>query len=900
VARTSGSAVALSRDERIAVVANRTQGSVSVFRLSVGSGGVSASIVQSFDAGTDEPWAAVFGLDDDTAYVLFKNAQVVRKLTNLHATPEFADASVAVGAEPTSILITPSGDKLFVANFGEGTVSVITTQDFASPVTIDLNPVLVRTGVFSSTLRPDAKKVPVRLGLAHPRALAITDNGDDADLDETLYVTEFFSQPLQGSQLRDSAQAADPERNRGGYVYPISMKTGQPGFAIPIAPIDDTGFVDGTGSTTGCFPNQLYSAAVDRGRLYVTSLCASPRGPLGPTVKAADGSVTTTDKNFKTLLHPTVFVIDTRTNQESHAQASVLTHTLDQYYQAGEDATDERMPLIPNEITFANSNPNGASAYVSALGADAIFRLDYDSVGSLRGIGDPNARYIDIHSLHGLPVGVALSRASRPEFALVVSDATARLSVVDLAEHRVNAVSSYVDEDAAQAFRSSDLAQGKGFFGTGRDIWSFKGQAWSSCESCHPGGLSDGVTWFFARGPRRTISTAGTYDKNPDLDARTRRMLLWGANIDELHDIEAIARGVSGGVGAVLWSYADSATNDCRLLYDGSMPSASNTGPCFGQKPTPTLQNGLNGALSDLDMGTPCLRADADCARDSLPDWRMIETFIRSQRAPHGPVVCATSQSSECLDPNDIAAGRQLFEEGRCAGCHGGPGWTVSKLFYQPGAVQNGELPYAKPAALTPADLGVLRTNTYSVPSTLLALNPTAAAGSGSATFRRMPAPDASESDVIEFLYTASNQTDDQVRCALRDVGTFPAQVPDAPTNTTGITLPGSPRIQELRQDMKTLAQGAEGFNVPSLFGLALGAPYFHAGNALTLEAVFDVDTFSRHHQALAPAFLTGPTHNEQIRQLVAFLLSIDEHTVLEPVLHTDATGAPLNHDFCQ
>src|SRR5437588_12256763 len=87
VARTSGSAVARSRAERIAVVSNRSQGSVSVVALSVQSGLTQARVVRSFDTGTDEPWAAVVGLDDDTAYVLFKNAQRVRRLTSLHGKP---------------------------------------------------------------------------------------------------------------------------------------------------------------------------------------------------------------------------------------------------------------------------------------------------------------------------------------------------------------------------------------------------------------------------------------------------------------------------------------------------------------------------------------------------------------------------------------------------------------------------------------------------------------------------------------------------------------------------------------------------------------------------------------------------------------------------------------------
>jgi hypothetical protein len=37
--------------------------------------------------------------------------------------------------------------------------------------------------------------------------------------------------------------------------------------------------------------------------------------------------------------------------------------------------------------------------------------------------------------------------------------------------------------------------------------------AWSSCGSCHPSGLSDGVTWLFGDGPRNTIAMDGLYSK---------------------------------------------------------------------------------------------------------------------------------------------------------------------------------------------------------------------------------------------------------------------------------------------------------------------------------------------------------------------------------------------------
>jgi DNA-binding beta-propeller fold protein YncE/mono/diheme cytochrome c family protein len=880
VARTTGGAVALSADERVAVVTNRSESVITVFRLAPEKGLSTAMITGATSipiSDGSEPWASVVDLDDDTAYVLFRSARSVGKITGLHSgKPKLEDNRVGVGSEPTAITISPSGQKLFVANWGEGTVSLITTSDFLPQAKIDLNEVLVETGALGS--------VTSRPGLAHPRALAITDNGDDDDLDETLYATEFFSQPIPGVDA-----AADPDITRLGLVYPMSVKSGQPADAIRIAAVPQTGFADSEGSMTGCFPNQLYAAAADGGRLYVTSMCTSPRGPLGP--KAKDGTVT--DKNFKTLFHPAVFVVDTTTNQELPEQRALLTQMLDGYYQNGEDATNERMPLIPNDIVFASPSPGGSRAYVSALGADAVFPLDYDQGGSLQQIGAPGARYIDANAERGLPIGVAVSKVSTHPFGLIVSDAKARLSIVDLETQTVTFRDSDADSARATSFRDSDEALGRGFFGTGRDIWSFKGQAWSSCQSCHPDGLSDGVTWSFARGPRRTISTAGTYEKTEDPAQRQRRMLLWGANIDELHDVEAIVRGVSGGVGAVGWGYsADHADNQCRLLYDGSAGTTSTDGPCLASKSTTYLDNGLNGSLAALDTGNACSSETAECDVNAIRDWPKIDSFIRALRAPRAPTD---------LPPESVAAGLTLFRSGRCAGCHGGPGWTLSKLFYTPSIEQNGSLPYKKPttdyASVAPR-LGALRSEAYTVPEALWPLNPAAASNAGVAPFRNVPpVPDTADafSAFIDALYAGAG--DDQIRCVLRDVGTFPAQA--AGRNVAAVTPVGARGVMEVRQDGTTLAQGQMGFNIPTLFGLSLGAPYFHAGNARTLEEAFDSKTFAQHHQALSADFLMPGASPDSIRDLVTFLLSIDESTPLEPLPTVDPAGLPISYDFC-
>jgi hypothetical protein len=109
-----------------------------------------------------------------------------------------------------------------------------------------------------------------------------------------------------------------------------------------------------------------------------------------------------------------------------------------------------------------------------------------------------------------------------------------------------------------------------------------------------------------------------------------------------------------------------------------------------------------------------------------------------------------------------------------------------------------------------------------------------------------------------------------QVACVIRNVGTFgPAEV-------------------ELRVN-DTPAQGSLGYNVPSLYGLAVGAPYLHHGGAGSLEDLFEDPAFETHLLAGNPNWLAdgNPSAAEVAQRkadLIAFLLSIDAATPEQPV----------------
>jgi len=257
--------------------------------------------------------------------------------------------------------------------------------------------------------------------------------------------------------------------------------------------------------------------------------------------------------------------------------------------------------------------------------------------------------------------------------------------------------------------------------------------------------------------------------------------------------------------------------NEDRIIFDGSKPGD-------GMTITATSQNELDGSLISLMPGGPTL------PNTVLPDWNQIDEYIKSIRAPRG---------ATALHADDVAAGRKLFESNGCAACHGTSQWTISNVFYTPNEANN-------------AVAGLLRTTEYTLPQLFpAALNPPAAAGGGKATLR---------------FNGANPAAFDQINCVLRDVGTF---APGAGIVPAGVLL------KEVRQDMVTQAQGATGMNIPSLLGMVTGAPYFHGGNARTLEEALG-ETFDRHRRAHSENFRPD---EDETRQLAAFLLSIDETT---------------------
>src|SRR5262249_43092274 len=146
-------------------------------------------------------------------------------------------------------------------------------------------------------------------------------------------------------------------------------------------------------------------------------ICASPKGPTGPKVtttacttaqdctglvdpacvKVDTSSVATVCVDLastKTSTQPVVSVIDTEQGVEATAGTANLNAKWRDAYVAAmtpDDAT-RRYPLVANDIAFV---PKTSIAYLTANGADAVFRISYDDKGTIKDVGSPLAKFID-------------------------------------------------------------------------------------------------------------------------------------------------------------------------------------------------------------------------------------------------------------------------------------------------------------------------------------------------------------------------------------------------------------------------------------------------------------------------------------------------------------------------
>jgi YVTN family beta-propeller protein len=600
---TSSQTLALDANGTLLVVANPDNNTVTFFDVS----GDANRRLREVQVGK-EPWGVALNPQGTRAYVANTVSGTVSVLSVNRNSPNVARPirDIKVGTEPYGLCLTPNGAKLYVTNRNSNDVSVIDTR--SERVVNVINDV----------------------GFS-PRGCAVTNDGDDADDDEMLLVTQFFALPRPG-------KLDGEDDSKQGLVTILRTVNDAVENTVTLLPIGDTGFKAAGDAiarvappatvteadlriTTGAYPNQLTGIVVKGNFAYVPSTGASPNGPVR------------FDVNTQSLLTP----IDL--TRQSDIEATINMHVAVREQQA----TPKRFLTQP---TVAAAKHREDELWVLASASDFAVKVRVD-----RSTGKPTV----VSS--GSPsrvVGVATGKNPR---GIVINAADTRAYVMNYITRDVTVIDLGNDTVAATLRSASMPVPGStdDLIHTGKELYhsaigEFDGpsplspkifgrmsnNAWGSCGSCHPDGLTDNVVWIFGAGPRRTIPQHVDYD--PD-DPTVQRAFNWSGIFDEQEDFEANIRGTSGGLGLLVGD-------------DGVTPALPLA------------------AFNPANANRRQLRSRGHNA------WDAIKAYIQfGVRAPISPV---------SKDDPDVIEGEALFRQANCQSCHGTSMWTTSRIRFTP------------------------------------------------------------------------------------------------------------------------------------------------------------------------------------------------------------------------
>ncbi len=606
---TSSQPLALSADNRWLAVANADNNSVTFFDVwNDAYTKVAEKTVQA------EPNGVAMLPDASKTYVANTVAGTVAVIrTNLGSGQVWDPTYIKVGTEPYALALTPNGSKLYVANSRSNTLSVIDTATDKVIKTI--------SGVGFE-----------------PRGLAITNDGDQWDNDETVYVTQFLSLPIAGKI--DGADDA-----KAGHVTLVSTADGSVWGDVTINPIADSGFKavgdalarippgdvtkpEDFKFTTGAYPNQFATVALKGKFAYLPNTGASPNGPI----------------RFDVNTHGLVSVINGNTRLDAGK-------TINLHKAVAEQTNPDKLFVTqPWAMAFKYGSNQG---YVASAGSNILVKVSANaSTGAITVLDDP----VDGSKVHQIKVG------SNPR-GIVINSTDTRAYVHNHIGRSVSVVKlNAAAESVIATLQSAKLPThgtqadkihiGKELYNT--SVGSFdpapdntplvgrmSAKGWGSCAACHtPFGTSDNVVWIFGSGPKRTIPQHTDFDQTV-ADRSKQRMLNWSAERDEEEDFELNIRGVSGGLGLIVNADASS-TQDQNV---------ANFNP---------LSNAGRNQVKVRGIGA----------------WDAIKAYEQfGIRSPKSPL--------KASDP-DVKAGRSLFAAANCQSCHGGPQWTNSSVNFTP------------------------------------------------------------------------------------------------------------------------------------------------------------------------------------------------------------------------
>jgi YVTN family beta-propeller protein len=596
---TSSQPIALSADGSLLAMANPDNDSVTLF--STNPGGSELTRLAEVRVGDEPNGVAVFptGGRVYVANTGSGNVSLINAVTRQEAT------RITVGTEPYGLALTPNGRKLYCTNARSNDVSVIDTS---------MNRVITTIS---------------NVGF-EPRGIAITNDGDADDNDETVYVTQFLALPRAVGKLDGE------DDSKVGLATVISTATDSIIGTAVLQPLADTGFKAAGDAinrmapanppqftfTTGAYPNQLNNIGIKGNFAYLPNTGASPNGPVRFNV------------NTQSLLS----VINRNTNQDAG-------RTINMHLAVARQANPAKLFITqPWAIAFKNRVNEG---FVVSAASNIVVKLAVDpNTGAPTVQNDPSdpTRVLQI-KVGKNPRGIAIN--ANDTRAYIMNEVSRDVYVIDLTRvpEQVIATARSVNLPPPGSLEDIILV-GKELYNTSvgefdppAGLGRMSSEGWGACSTCHPFGLSDNVVWIFGPGPRRTIPQHTDFDQT-DPQRRTQRLLNWSAERDEEEDFELNIRGVSGGRGLI-------------VLEDGTTPDPMvfNFTPLASGGRRQVRVRGINA-------------------------WDAIETFQKfGIRPPISPVR---------KDDPDVIEGERLFRANNCQSCHGGPQWTTAILRFTP------------------------------------------------------------------------------------------------------------------------------------------------------------------------------------------------------------------------
>ncbi|HEX5692974.1 MAG TPA: YncE family protein, partial [Roseiflexaceae bacterium] len=641
---TYSSPIALSQNNALLWVVNPDDDSVSVIRTDTNA------VLRKITVG-DEPQSVAVDPSNAFAYVANAADNTVTVIRIFNATPGATfdarvDGSVGqggkltTGAEPWNIAISPDGARLFVANSGQDTITIINANTRQIIGNYDL-----RNSVCNDHTGDNVGDPAYHF---QPRGLAITQNNAQ------LYVTRFlsFTKP-------NGVQATNGGKE--GVVCRFNLSTvGTSVGTVLTSPAKITLAATASGFPANvnepAYPNQLQSIVIRGTHAYLPGIAAAPGAPL--------------------LFNADTQAYVNRIDNVGGAEADGGAINLHLGARNPEAGKTKLFFANPWAIAFTNQSGAGA-AYVVSAGSDLLVKLNVDANGVLAFTGDADTtRYIDLNDPDE-PVTSGADAGKNP-LGIVINDAGTRAYTMNFISRNVSVI-DLASDSVVDVVRTTELPPpntldeilqvGKEIFFSSRGHFDsaagttvatsdrLSSEGWQNCASCHFAGLTDGNVWQFGSGPRKSVPMNGTWNPhNPD----DQRILNYSAIFDEVQDFEANIRNVSGpnlGAGDPNHGLLISDTlnlNDPPIVLN-NLPRANGGRPQFTVT-LPELGNETRGPIPALD---------------AMKEW--VRFGIRTPNGPLTTLELTTGGGNATggLNASDVDAGRTLFFRAGCQTCHG-------------------------------------------------------------------------------------------------------------------------------------------------------------------------------------------------------------------------------------